>query len=48
MSMINIDELNIINEDRYKRRLEIYDNVLKKCHEICINLNISHEKQMTV
>ena len=33
MSMINIDELNIINEDRYKRRLEIYDNVLKKCHE---------------
>ena len=33
MSMINIDELNKINEDRHKRRLEIYDKVLKKCHE---------------
>ena len=33
MSMINIDELNRINEDRNKRRLEIYDKVLKKCHE---------------
>ena len=33
MSMINIDELNKINEDRNKRRLEIYDKVLKKCHK---------------
>ena len=33
MSMINIDELNRINEDRDKRRLETYDKVLKKCHE---------------
>lgn len=33
MSMINIDELNKINADRHVRRLEIYDNVLKKCHE---------------
>lgn len=33
MSMINIDELNKINEERHKRRLETYDNVLKKCHE---------------
>ena len=33
MSMINIDDLNKINEERNKRRLEIYDNVLKKCHE---------------
>tara|TARA_B100000795_G_scaffold136703_1_gene102095 strand:- start:140 stop:556 length:417 start_codon:yes stop_codon:yes gene_type:complete len=31
--MINIDELNRINEDRYKRRLVTYDNVLKKCHD---------------
>ena len=33
MSMINIDELNKINEDRDKRRLETYDKILKKCHE---------------
>ena len=33
MSMINIDELNKINADRHVRRLEIYDSVLKKCHE---------------
>ena len=33
MSMINIDELNKINEERNKRRLETYDKVLKKCHE---------------
>ncbi len=33
MSMINIDELNKINEERYKRRLEIYDKVLQRCHE---------------
>ncbi len=33
MSMINIDELNKINEDRFTKRLEIYDNVLKKVHE---------------
>ena len=30
MSMINIDELNKINEDRDKKRLETYDKILKK------------------
>ena len=39
MSMINIDELNRINEDRDKRRLETYDKVLKKCHE---RIKLSH------
>ena len=33
MSMINIEELNKINEQRFKKRLEIYDKVLKKVHE---------------
>ena len=33
MSMINIDDVNKINEERDKRRLETYDKVLKKCHE---------------
>ena len=33
MSMINIDELHMVNEKRYKKRLEIYDSVLKKCHQ---------------
>ena len=32
MSMINIDALYNINK-RLKHRLEIYDNILKKCHE---------------
>lgn len=33
MSMINIEELHSINKKRLKHRLEIYDNILKKCHE---------------
>ena len=33
MSMINIEELNRINVDRDKAKIEIYDKVLKKCHE---------------
>ena len=33
MSMINIEELNKINTEREKQNLEIYDKVLKKCHE---------------
>ena len=33
MSMINIDELNRINTTREKNKLEIYEKVLKKCHE---------------
>ena len=31
--MINIDELHNINKIRLKKRLEIYDDVLKKCHK---------------
>lgn len=33
MSMINIDELHNINKKRLKNRLNIYDDVLKKCHQ---------------
>jgi hypothetical protein len=33
MSMINIDSLNKVNEDRDKLRVETYDTILKKCHE---------------
>ena len=33
MSMINIDELHRINEQRNKNKLEIYEKILKKCHE---------------
>ena len=33
MSMINIDELNRINTTREKNKLDIYEKVLKKCHE---------------
>ena len=33
MSMMNIDALHKINEDRLKQRLKIYDEILKKCHE---------------
>ena len=33
MSMININELHRINEDREKYRVKVYDSVLKKCHE---------------
>ena len=33
MSMINIDELNKINEDRDKVKKDIYNKVLIKCHE---------------
>lgn len=41
MSMINIDELNKINEDKFKKRLEIYDKVLKKVHERIKNIAYS-------
>ena len=33
MSMININELHKINEERQKFRISVYDKVLKKCHE---------------
>ena len=33
MSMINIDSLHKINEDRLKNRIKIYDEILRKCHE---------------
>ena len=33
MSMININELHRINEDREKYRLKVYESVLQKCHE---------------
>ena len=33
MSMINIEDLHNINIRRLRHRLEIYDNILKKCHE---------------
>ena len=33
MSMININELHRINDDREKYRLKVYESVLKKCHE---------------
>ena len=32
MSMININELHKINEERQKFRISVYDKVLKKCH----------------
>ena len=33
MSMININELHKINEERQKFRISVYDKVLTKCHE---------------
>ena len=30
--MINIDELNKIVDEKQKRKNEIYDSILKKCH----------------
>lgn len=33
MSMINIDDLHNVNVRRAKKRLEIYDSVLQKCHQ---------------
>lgn len=33
MSMININELHKINDDRNKYRITVYDKVLNKCHE---------------
>ena len=33
MSMININDLHKINEERNKFKLKVYDSILKKCHE---------------
>ena len=33
MSMININELHKINDERQKFKITVYDKILKKCHE---------------
>jgi len=33
MSMININDLHKINDERQKFKITVYDKILKKCHE---------------